>query len=142
GKIYIPNEDETVLPTEKNILTIGMYGDCDYLDLKGVVENVIEALGLNKVTFVREAENTSYHPGKTAALMIGKSKAGVLGEVHPDLSENYGVDVNCYLAELDLDILFNNAETTKKYKPLPKFPAVTRDIALLVNDEVLVQEIE
>ncbi|MDZ5038321.1 phenylalanine--tRNA ligase subunit beta, partial [Clostridium perfringens] len=125
GKIYIPNEDETVLPTEKNILTIGMYGDCDYLDLKGVVENVIEALGLNKVTFVRETENTSYHPGKTAALMIGKSKAGVLGEVHPDVSENYGVDVNCYLAELDLDILFNNAETTKKYKPLPKFPAVT-----------------
>jgi phenylalanyl-tRNA synthetase beta chain len=142
GKIYIPNEDETVLPTEKNILTIGMYGDCDYLDLKGVVENVIEALGLNKVTFVRETENTSYHPGKTAALMIGKSKAGVLGEVHPDVSENYGVDVNCYLAELDLDILFNNAETIKKYKPLPKFPAVTRDIALLVNDEVLVQEIE
>jgi phenylalanyl-tRNA synthetase beta chain len=142
GKIYIPNEDETVLPTEKNILTIGMYGNCDYLDLKGVVENIVEALGLNKVTFAREAENPSYHPGKTAALMIGKSKVGVLGEVHPDVSENYGVDVNCYLAELDLDLLFNSAETTKKYKPLPKFPAVTRDIALLVNDEVLVQEIE
>lgn len=142
GKIYIPNEDENVLPTEKNILTIGMYGDCDYLDLKGVVENIVESLGLNKVTFAREAENPSYHPGKTAALMIGKSRVGVLGEVHPDVSENYGVDVNCYLAELDLDLLFNGAETTKKYKPLPKFPAVTRDIALLVNDEVLVQEIE
>ena len=142
GKIYIPNEDETALPNEKNILTIGMYGDCDYLDLKGVVENIVEALGLNKVTFVRESENPSYHPGKTAALMIGKSRVGVLGEVHPDVTENYGVDVNCYLAELDLDLLFNYAERTKKYKPLPKFPAVTRDIALLVNDEVLVQEIE
>ena len=142
GKIYIPNKDERALPTEKNILTIGMYGSCDYLDLKGVVENIIDTLGLKKVSFVRESENTSYHPGKTAALVIGKTKSGVLGEVHPDVADNYGVDVNCYLAELDLDILFSNAETTKKYKPLPKFPAVTRDIALLVSDEVLVQEIE
>lgn len=142
GKIYIPNEDETVLPTEKNVLTIGMYGNCDYLDLKGIVENALEALGLNKVMFVRESDNPSYHPGKTAALMIGNKKVGILGEVHPDVSENYGVDVNCYLAELNLDLLFEYAKTDRKYKALPKFPAVTRDIALLVNDEVLVQEIE
>ena len=142
GKIYIPNEDETALPTEKNVLTIGMYGNCDYLDLKGIVENALEALGLNKVMFVRESDNPSYHPGKTAALMIGNKKVGILGEVHPDVSENYGVDVNCYLAELNLDLLFEYAKTDRKYKALPKFPAVTRDIALLVNDEVLVQEIE
>lgn len=142
GKVYIPNEDETVIPTEKNILTIGMYGNCDYLDLKGIVENALEALGLNKVMFTRESDNPSYHPGKTAALMIGNTKVGVLGEVHPDVSENYGVDVNCYLAELNLDLLFEYSKINKKYKALPKFPAVTRDIALLVNDEVLVQEIE
>ena len=142
GKVYIPNEDETVVPTENNILTIGMYGNCDYLDLKGVVENALEKLGLSKVKFARESENPSYHPGKTAALMIGNKKVGILGEVHPDVSENYGVDVNCYLAELNLDLLFEYAKTDKKYKALPKFPAVTRDIALLVNDEVLVQEIE
>ncbi len=142
GKIYIPKEDETELPIEKNILTIGMYGHCDYLDLKGIVENALETLGLSKVMFARESNNPSYHPGKTAALMIGNTKVGVLGEVHPDLSENYGVDVNCYLAELNLDLLFEYAKIDKKYKALPKFPAVTRDIALLVNDEVLVQEIE
>lgn len=142
GKVYIPNEDETVVPTENNILTIGMYGNCDYLDLKGVVENALEKLGLSKVKFTRESDNPSYHPGKTAALMIGNKKVGVLGEVHPDVSENYGVDTNCYLAELNLDLLFEYAKTDKKYKALPKFPAVTRDIALLVNDEVLVQEIE
>ncbi len=142
GKVYIPNEDETVVPTENNILTIGMYGNCDYLDLKGVVENALEKLGLSKVKFTRESDNPSYHPGKTAALMIGNKKVGVLGEVHPDVSENYGVDTNCYLAELNLDLLFEYAKTDKKYKALAKFPAVTRDIALLVNDEVLVQEIE
>lgn len=142
GKVYIPNEDETVLPTENNILTIGIYGNCDYLDLKGIVENALESLGLNKVMFTRESDNPSYHPGKTAALMIGNKKVGLLGEVHPDVAENYGVDVNCYLAELNLDLLFEYAKTDKKYRALPKFPAVTRDIALLVNDEVLVQEIE
>ena len=119
-----------------------MYGNCDYLDLKGVVENALEKLGLSKVKFTRESDNPSYHPGKTAALMIGNKKVGVLGEVHPDVSENYGVDTNCYLAELNLDLLFEYAKTDKKYKALPKLPAVTRDIALLVNDEVLVQEIE
>lgn len=142
GKIYIPNEDENVIPTENNILTIGMYGNCDYLDLKGVVENALEKLGLSKVKFTRENDNPSYHPGKTAALMIGNKKVGVLGEVHPDVSENYGLDENCYLAELNLDLLFEYAKTDKKYKALPKFPAVTRDIALLVDDEILVQEIE
>ena len=121
---------------------IGMYGNCDYLDLKGVVENALEKLGLSKVKFTRESDNPSYHPGKTAALMIGNKKVGVLGEVHPDVSENYGVDENCYLAELNLDLLFEYAKTDKKYKALPKFPAVTRDIALLVDDEILVQEIE
>ncbi|WP_300379287.1 phenylalanine--tRNA ligase subunit beta [Clostridium sp.] len=142
GKIYIKNQDENKLPEEKDILTIGIYGEADYLDLKGIVENVVESLGLNKVKFVRESENLSYHPGKTANLMVGKTKVGVLGEVHPDVSENYGIDTNCYLAELDLSILFNYADISKKYKALPKFPAVTRDIALLVNDEVLVEEIE
>lgn len=142
GKVYIKNEDESKLPEEKNVLTIGMYGECDFLDIKGVVENVLDALGLYKVKFTRESENLSYHPGKTANVMIGKTKVGTLGEVHPTVTDNYGIDVNCYLAELDLDGLFNYAKIEKSYKPLPKFPAVTRDMALIVDDEILVQEIE
>lgn len=142
GKVYIPNEDETQLPTEKNILTIGIYGNCDYLDLKGIVENVVDGLGITKAKYVRESDNLSYHPGKTAALMVRNKKAGVLGEIHPDVTENFGVDVDCYVAELDLDLLFEAATVVKSYKPLPKFPAVTRDIALLCDDSILVQEIE
>lgn len=142
GRTYIPNEDQTKLPTEKNVLTIGIYGDCDYLDLKGIVENVIDGLGITKAKYVRESENPSYHPGKTAALMVRNKKVGVFGEIHPDVAENYGIDVDCYVAELDLDVLFEASSTTKTYKPLPKFPAVTRDIALLCDDSILVAEIE
>lgn len=142
GRTYIPNEDQTKLPTEKNVLTIGIYGDCDYLDLKGIVENVIDGLGITKAKYVRESENPSYHPGKTASLMVRNKKVGVFGEIHPDVTESYGIDVDCYVSELDLDVLFEASSTTKTYKPLPKFPAVTRDIALLCDDSILVAEIE
>ncbi|MBK1809234.1 phenylalanine--tRNA ligase subunit beta [Clostridium sp. YIM B02505] len=142
GKVYLPKADENQLPNEKNILTIGLYGAVDYLDLKGVVENLIDAMGIKNPSFKRQSENVSYHPGKTAELFIGKEKVGVLGEIHPDVADNYGIDTNAYVAELDLDILYANSNTEKKYKPLPKYPAVTRDIALLVEDEILVQEIE
>ena len=142
GKVYIKNEDENKIPTERHILTIGMYGDCDYLDLKGIVENITDGLGIKNVKYERESENVSYHPGKTANVVIGKNVVATLGEVHLDVTENYGIDVPCYVAEINLDALYEAADMDRKYKPLPKFPAVTRDIALLVDDAVLVQEIE
>lgn len=142
GKVYIASEDENNLPEERNILTIGMYGEADYFHLKGVVENVLEVLGVEKVSFKRESQNTAFHPGKTAALYVGKECTGILGEIHPDVCENYEVSERCYMAELNLDILFRNAALERKYKPLPKFPAVTRDLAVMVNEKVLVEEIE
>ncbi|MBW9156577.1 phenylalanine--tRNA ligase subunit beta [Clostridium tagluense] len=142
GKVYIPNEDSDKLPEERNILTIGMYGNVDYLDLKGVVENVIDSLGLKNTSFKRESENPTYHPGKTSNLYIKRELVGVVGEIHPSVSDNYEVEQRCYIAELNLDILYKYADLNKKYNALPKFPAVTRDIALIVDEEVLVQDIE
>lgn len=142
GKVYIKNTDEEKLPEERNILTLGMYGAGDYLELKGVVENVLDALGIDNGIFIRESENPSFHPGKTAALKLRNKISGVLGEIHPDVSENYGIDTRCFVAELNLDMLMECAKIDKKHKALPKFPAVTRDIAVLVDDRVLVQEIE
>lgn len=143
GKVYIPSEDPTELPTEKNILTVGIYGDVDYLNLKGIVENLIDGLGVKGVKFLRESENPSFHPGKTAKLIVGrKTDAGVFGEIHPDVNENFGIEVPCFVAEINLDAIYDNAELERKYKVLPKFPAVTRDIALLVEEEILVQDIE
>lgn len=143
GKIYIPSEDPTEIPTEKNILTVGLYGDVDYLNLKGIVENLIDGLKVKGVKFLREIENPSFHPGKTAKLIVGrKIEAGVFGEIHPDVSENFDIDVPCYIAQIDLDSVYENVELESKYKQLPKFPAVTRDIALLVDEHILVQDIE
>ncbi len=142
GRVYIKNEDDTKLPEERNILTIGMYGAGDYLELKGVVENVLENLGIQGASFKRESENSSFHPGKTASLYLRNQYAGVLGEIHPDVAENYGIDVRCFIAELNLDFLMECAKVDRRYKHLPKFPAVTRDIAIIVDDSILVQEIE
>lgn len=142
GKVYIKNEDENKIPNEKNVVTIGLYGNVDYLNLKGIVEELLEALDVKRVTFRRENENPSFHPGKTASLFIKNQCVGIIGEIHPDVADNYDLDERCYIAELDLDILFKNANVEKKYKALPKFPAVTRDIAILVDEQVLVQEIE
>ena len=106
------------------------------------MENIFEGLNISKKSFKRESENPTFHPGKTAALYIRKDLVGVLGEVHPDVADNYGIDERCYVAELNLDVLYKYASMEKKYKALPKFPAVTRDIAVLIDEAILVQEIE
>jgi len=106
------------------------------------VENVLDVLGIKSASFKRESENPTYHPGKTSTLYIKRDAIGTVGEIHPTVSENYEVEPRCYIAELNLDILYKNANLNKKYKALPKFPAVTRDIALLVEDAILVQDIE
>ncbi|NLK95413.1 MAG: phenylalanine--tRNA ligase subunit beta [Clostridiales bacterium] len=142
GKVYIKNEDEEELPLERNILTIGLYGKCDFLDLKGIVENVLDRLGITKGKYLRESNNSTFHPGKTASLQLRGKYAGVFGEIHPDVQEEYGLQVPCYIAELDLDLLFEAANTNKKYTPIAKFPAATRDISILVNDEVLAGDVE
>ena len=113
GKVYIPLQDESLLPEERNILTAGMYGECDYFHLKGIVENLLEVLGVEKYSFVRESDNPVFHPGKTAALMIKNEKVGVLGEVHPDVADKFGLDLPAYVAELNLDILYTKANINK-----------------------------
>lgn len=142
GKVYIPGENPSELPEERNTVTIGMYGGVDYLDLKGIVENIIDVLGIKNVKFQRESNNPTFHPGKTAGLYIKKELLGVVGEVHPDVAENYEVEERCYISEINLDVLFKYANTNKKYIPLPKFPASTRDLAVIIDANVLVQDIE
>ncbi len=142
GKVYLPKENSNELPKEKNVITIGMYGKVEYVDIKGIVEVLLEGLGIEAYSFARECENPSYHPGKTAKILYKGEILGVLGEVSPVVCENYGIEQCCYAAELDMDAMLAHGKSERKYTPLPKFPAVTRDIALLVEDTVLVQEIE
>ncbi|NFM31990.1 phenylalanine--tRNA ligase subunit beta [Clostridium botulinum] len=142
GKIYIPKEDSTELPEEKNIVTIGLYGAVDYFNLKGIVENILGGLGIDNYKLKRQEENPTFHPGRTAELYIKKDYVGILGEIHPDVQDNYDIEERCYVAELNLDVLYKHSNVKKEYSQLPKFPAVTRDIAVIVDDTVLVQEIE
>lgn len=142
GKIYIPCENTDKLPEEYNTLTIGIYGKADYLDLKGIAENLLESLGIQEALYKRETDNNAFHPGKTAALYIRKDKAGVLGEIHPDVAEEYGIHERCYIAEFNLDLLYKYASTDKVYVKLPKYPAVARDMAILVDEDILCSDIE
>ncbi|MBQ7718878.1 MAG: phenylalanine--tRNA ligase subunit beta [Clostridia bacterium] len=136
GKVYIPHSLPLAeLPDEIKYLSIGAYGNCDFYTLKGAVEDLFDALGIEDYAF-EAAEERSFHPGKTALIKIGKNTAGVIGETHPDIAENYEIDTDVYLAEIKLADIFDGMDSEKKYKKLNRFPCVTRDIALLVDVSV------
>lgn len=141
GKIYLPKDGED-LPEERRVVTIGMYGDCDFYDLKGVVEIMLDDLGIYKRSFDPDKTNSTFHPGRCATLTAGGKKIGVLGQIHPAVSENYGVSSDVYVAEIDFEDLINLAKTDKTFKKLPKYPATQRDLAFLVDDSVLAAQIE
>ena len=140
ARVYIPGNEQ--LPDERDKLTIGIYGNRDFYNLKGIIENLLNELGIEKAEYVKETENPAFHPGRTAKILIRKQAAGVFGEIHPDVAENYGIDERVYVAEIDLRLVFQASKMKKKYKALPKYPASVRDIAMLISEEVLVGEID
>ncbi|MDK2811268.1 MAG: phenylalanyl-tRNA synthetase beta chain [Petroclostridium sp.] len=143
GSIYIPKAlPVQELPEEKLVVTLGMYGESDFYLLKGVVEELLYILGIQEYEIIPEKNNPSFHPGRTAKVYINQKELGIMGEVHPDVLENYELAVRSYVAMLDFNTLLENANMVAQYKPLPKYPAVTRDIAMLVKDEIMVKQIE
>jgi phenylalanyl-tRNA synthetase beta chain len=142
GNIYIPNENQEKLPTEKQILTLGMYGGRDFYDMKGVIEEIFNNLGIKERLYSTFKNAVILHPGRAAEIIIKNNKVGVMGEVHPDVVSEFDGPERMYIAILEMDVLFNNANRFPKYKQLPKYPAVSRDIAMLVKDEVQASDIE
>lgn len=140
GKVYVPTGNQ--LPDEPEKVTIGLYGDADFYNLKGIVETLLTSLGVKGAKFRPVCDNPTFHPGRTAELIINGENAGILGEIHPDVQKAYEIDTPCYVAELDLTALFAGINTNVKYSRLPRFPAVTRDIALLADKGVAVAELE
>ena len=141
ANVYIPVEGEK-LPDEHKNITIGMYGGCDFYDMKGIVEELLDALKIKDADYVPETENTTFHPGRCANLVKDGKKIGVFGEVHPAVSKNFGMDTRVYICELDLNTLISFYSDSVKYKQLPKYPAVSRDIAMLIDDNINVSKIE
>ena len=141
ANVYIPVDGEK-LPDEHKNITIGMYGGCDFYDMKGIVEELLDALKIKDADYVPETENTTFHPGRCANLVKDGKKIGVFGEVHPTVSKNFGMDTRVYICELDLNTLISFYSDSVKYKQLPKYPAVSRDIAMLIDDNINVSKIE
>lgn len=140
SRVYLPGKD--LLPDERDKLIIGMYGKVDFYSLKGIIENLLMELGIDKAEYARETSSPIFHPGRTAKLLIRRQEAGIFGEIHPEVSEKYGIEDRVYMAELDLKLIYEASKTERKYRALPKFPASIRDIAMLINDEVPVGEID
>ncbi|GAA0710336.1 phenylalanine--tRNA ligase subunit beta [Paraclostridium ghonii] len=140
GNTFRPQDG---LPVEGKKLSIGMYGkEVDFFSLKGAVETILKNVGFNGYEVEPETKNLTFHPGRCAKLVYNNICIGTFGELHPDVLENYDLNQRVYIAEIDIDSVFENLNNFKVYNPLPKYPATTRDIALLVKDEVFVKQIE
>jgi len=143
GYVYIPKElPLKELPIEKQILTIGMYGEVDFYDIKGIVEELLDVLKVKDYRFIPEKDNKAFHPGRTARLVIAGASAGLVGEIHPEVAEEFETPERTYIGVIEIEPLIRNAVMKVEYKQLPRYPSVTRDIAILVNDEVLAWDIE
>jgi phenylalanyl-tRNA synthetase beta chain len=143
ARVFIPKQlPLKELPEEIKTISIGMYGEeVDFYTIKGVVEELLEVMGIYEVEYVR-ADEPSYHPGRSAKILFKREELGVFGEVHPDVLENYDLPIRVYAGELNLDKIIGFAVVDKKYKPLPKYPAVERDIAVLVDEDLFVAAVE
>lgn len=131
------------IPLQENILTIGMYGDdVDFYTLKGLIENVLEVSNVNSYDIQKETKNQSYHPGRCANIKVGIDVIATIGEVHPEVLMNYDINKKCYLAEVNITKIVKYSKQNKKYHEVPKFPAVERDIAIIVDEKIEVGEIE
>lgn len=139
---YLPTADDK-LPIERKMLLGGMYGaGADFFTVKGAVEQLLERLGVMDWDIAASSEEYSYHPGRCAVLTVGGERLGVLGEIHPQVAENYGIGERLYCFSLDIALMYQYAQHEKTYKPLPKFPAVSRDLALICDDEIPVLDLE
>ena len=136
GKIYLPKEGE-LLPDEREVVTLGMYGKGDFYTIKGMVEGIFDASGIENYKYAPQKDNPTYHPGRCAQIFVDGKAAGCIGQIHPSVSADYSMDTECYVAEIDFEMLFDAANHKRVYKKLPKYPSVSRDIAILVDDSVL-----
>ncbi len=139
GRIFQPTGEK--LPAESDVLGLCAYGsEEDFFTVKGVVEELMDALVID-ARFVPVKDNKTYHPGRCADIYVGEEKVGTIGELHPAVTDAYDISCRVYCAEVNIPKLFDAKGEERKYKPLPKYPAVTRDLSLVCDDEVTSDEI-
>ena len=137
GTIYLPKESADILPEERGVAVIGSYGEKeDFFAMKGILLEALNKLGVYGVEFTANKENPTFHCGRCADISIGEKKIGVIGEISPAVLDNYGIGTRAYVATLDIADIFDARIVEKKFKPTPKFPASTRDLAIICDDEL------
>ncbi len=144
GNIYVPKAlPLTELPDERMQFTLGMYGDGDFFTMKGVIEEFFDSIGLcGKLTYDPNAGRNFLHPGRQANVVYKGSVLGYLGEVHPEVCDNYDMKTRAYVAVLDMPSVMPHATFDRKYEGIAKYPAVMRDISMVVPKEIMVGQIE
>lgn len=143
GRTYVPKE----LPLndyaiEKDYVTLGMYGEVDFFNLKGVVETYLNQLGIFDLTYSKDIDMPFLHPGRKAAIMYKGKNLGYLGQVHPNTLDNYNLNIPIYVATMDLAEVVALTNLTREFKQVPKFPAVNRDLALMCKKEIEVGQLD
>ena len=143
AKVYLPDEDTEKLPEEKVMFTLGFFGEGDFFTMKGVVEEFLDRVGMRvKPVYNPQAGIPFLHPGRQAAIEYNGTEIGYLGEVHPDVADNYGIGEKAYIAVIDIPAVTELASFDRKFTGIAKFPAVSRDISMLVPKNILVGAIE
>ena len=142
ASVYIKNADSE-LPNEPKKIVLGAYGnEYDYFDLKGTVEELLSVLNIADYDIKAVTDEDGFHPGRCAMLSINGEELGIIGEVHPLAVANYGINSKVYTAQLDFEVLFKNMNADKQYQGIPRFPASTRDLAMICDVDTPVIEIE
>lgn len=150
GNEYIPVEGET-LPNEPERLGFGFYdtdGKADFYNMKGVVEGLLSKLGAQTVEFERAQadcsfdEYSAFHSGRVAVVKVNGTEVGIFGELHPRVLENYGIGVRAYVGKINVPELMESCVAQKTYKPLPKYPATTRDLSVVCDDSIPAAQLE
>lgn len=144
GNIYLPRQTPvTELPEERMQFTLGMYGEGDFYTMKGVVEELFDKLGMHEKAEYDPSDKKSFlHPGRQADIVYHGNVIGYLGEIHPTVAANYAIKERVYVAVLDMPYIVEYASFDRKYRGIAKFPAVTRDLSMVVPKEVLAGDIE
>ena len=142
AKVYLPVEGQP-LPQEPKMLVFGSYGEKEtFFKLKGELEAVFTGLRMKKASYTAVKDNPSYHPGRCAAITIDSVEIGVMGQVHPLVAKNYGIDSEVYCAELNFTKMLNLRLPDPTFSPLPKYPTVSRDLALICDEALTVAQVE
>ena len=142
AKVYLPVEGQP-LPQEPKMLVFGSYGEKEtFFKLKGEIEALFAGLRMKKASYTAEKNNPSYHPGRCASISIDGEVIGVMGQVHPLVAKNYGIDSEVYCAELNFSKMLGLRQPDPTFTALPKYPAVSRDLALICSEDITVAQVE